>query len=81
MYNYQCKEKMYHMKHHDYFRKVGLYMVKEIKLLTVNEAKERYKLSRNTLIKIAEESNAIRRFGRAVRIDAPLMDKAIEKYC
>lgn len=56
-------------------------MTKEIKLLTVNEAKERYKLSRNTLIKIAEESNAIRRFGRAVRIDAPIMDKAIENYC
>ena len=50
------------------------------KLATVEQAKERYKLSRNLLIKIAEDNNAIRRFGRAVRIDVPAMDKAIGNY-
>jgi hypothetical protein len=50
------------------------------KLATVEQAKERYKLSRNTLIKIAEENNAVRRFGRSVRIDVEVFDKAIENY-
>ena len=47
------------------------------KLATVPQAIERYKLSRNTLMRIADDENAIRRFGRAVRIDIPIMDKAI----
>lgn len=51
------------------------------KLATVEQAKERYKLSRNLLIKIAEDNKAIRKFGRAVRIDVPVMDKAIDLYC
>jgi hypothetical protein len=50
------------------------------KLATVEQAKERYKLSRNTLIKIAEENNAVCRFGRSVRIDVEVFDKAIENY-
>ena len=29
---------------------------------------------------IAENENAVRRFGRSVRIDVPVMDKAIESY-
>ena len=50
------------------------------KLATVAQAKERYKLSRNLLIKIAEDNNAVRRFGRAVRIDIPALDNAINNY-
>ena len=50
------------------------------KLATVEQAKERYKLSRNLLIKIAEDNKAIRRFGRAVRIDVSVMDKAVDLY-
>ena len=50
------------------------------KLATVPQAVERYKLSRNTLMQIAERENAVRRFGRSVRIDVPAMDKAINNY-
>ena len=50
------------------------------KLATVDEARERYRLGRNLLMKIAEDNNAIRRFGKAVRIDIHVMDKAIENY-
>ncbi len=50
------------------------------KLATVEQAKERYKLSRNLLLDVAEKENAVRRFGRAVRIDIPAMDKAINNY-
>lgn len=50
------------------------------KLATVPQAVERYKLSRNTLMRIAESENAVRRFGRSVRIDIPAMDKAINNY-
>ena len=35
------------------------------KLATVNQARERYKLSRNLLLKIAEDNGAVRRIGRA----------------
>ena len=45
------------------------------KLATVEQAKERYKLSRNLLLDVAEKENAVRRFGRAVRIDIQIMDK------
>lgn len=50
------------------------------KLATIEQAKERYKLSRNLLMQIAEDNNAVRRFGRAVRIDVPIMDKAVANY-
>lgn len=50
------------------------------KLATIEQAKERYKLSRNLLVKIAEENNAIRRFGRAIRVDVTVLDRAIENY-
>ena len=50
------------------------------KLATVPQAVDRYKLSRNTLMRIAEDNNAVRRFGRAVRIDIPTMDSAISNY-
>lgn len=51
-----------------------------VKLATVEQARERYKLSRNLLIKIAEDNGAVRRIGRTVRIDIPLMDKALNSY-
>lgn len=50
------------------------------KLATVEQAKERYKLSRNLLLDVAEKENAVRRFGRAVRIDVQIMDRAINNY-
>ena len=50
------------------------------KLATIEQAKERYKLSRNLLLEIAEKENAVRRFGRSVRIDIETFDKAIANY-
>ncbi len=50
------------------------------KLATIEQAKERYKLGRNKLMEIAENENAVRRFGRSVRIDVEVLDKAIEQY-
>lgn len=50
------------------------------KLATVEQAKERYKMSRNLLMQIATDNNAVHRFGRSVRIDVPAMDKAIANY-
>ena len=50
------------------------------KLATVPQAVERYKLSRNTLMRIAGQENAVRRFGRAVRIDVQVLDRAINNY-
>lgn len=51
-----------------------------IKLAIVPQAMERYKISRGTLMKIADSENAIRRFGRSVRIDVKVLDRAIEQY-
>ena len=51
------------------------------KLLTINQARERYQLSRATLMKIGEDAAAVRRIGRAIRLDVQLMDKAIEANC
>lgn len=51
-----------------------------IKLATVPQAIERYKLSRGMLMKIAENEHAIRRFGKSVRIDIQVLDEAIEQY-
>lgn len=50
------------------------------KLATVPQAIERYKLGRTKLMEIAEENCAVRRIGRAVRIDVPAMDDAIGNY-
>lgn len=50
------------------------------KLATVKQATERYKLGRTSLMKLAENENAIRHFGRAVRIDVQVLDRAIEQY-
>lgn len=51
-----------------------------IKLATVKQATERYKLGRNSLMELADRENAVRRFGRSVRIDIEVLDKAIEQY-
>ena len=50
------------------------------KLATVQQARQRYKMCRNTLMRIAEDKNAVRRFGRLVRIDIEVLDKATENY-
>lgn len=56
------------------------YSDKITKLATIQQAVERYKLGRTKLMEIAENENAVRRFGRSVRIDVPAMDKAISNY-
>lgn len=61
-------------------QKPTVYDDKISKLATVPQACQRYKLSRNTLIAIAENEGCVRRFGRAVRLDIPALDQAIEKY-
>lgn len=47
------------------------------KLATIKQATERYKVSRLTLMKYAEQYNAVIRFGRSVRIDIEKFDKAL----
>lgn len=49
------------------------------KLATDRQAMDRYKICRATLMKLAEESHAIRRFGRSVRFDIEVLDREIEK--
>lgn len=49
------------------------------KLATINMAKERYKLSRASAVKLAEENNALIHIGRCVRIDVQKLDKALDK--
>ena len=38
-------------------------------------------VSRNTLMRIAGEANAIARFGKSVRIDMPVLYEYIDKNC
>jgi len=38
-------------------------------------------VSRNTLMKIATEANAVARFGKSVRIDMPALYKYIDLAC
>ncbi len=58
----------------------AIYEKGAVKLGTVKEAQERYRLGRNKLLEIAENENAIRRFGRSVRIDISVLDRAIANY-
>ena len=51
-----------------------------MKLLTIDEAKERYKVGRGLLTQIAKENNALLKIGRCVRIDAEKLDSALEIY-
>lgn len=50
------------------------------KLGTIKQATERYKIGRTKLMEIAENEGAVRRIGRAVRIDIPTLDAAINNY-
>lgn len=56
------------------------YTNRVIKLATVPQAVERYKLGRTALMQLAESENAVRRFGRSVRIDVEVLDAAINSY-
>lgn len=47
------------------------------KLATVPQAIERYKVSRKTLMKYANDASAVVRFGRSVRIDIEKMDVSL----
>lgn len=55
------------------------YTNKPGKLATVEMAIERYKLGRTTLMQLATAEGAVRRIGRAVRIDIETLDRAIDK--
>lgn len=56
------------------------YTNRVVKLATIPQAVERYKLGRTSLMQLAESENAVRRFGRAVRIDIEVLDAAISNY-
>lgn len=51
---------------------------KEVKLISIEQAKKYYNLSRPTVVKLAEEKNALIRIGRAMRIDVQKLDVALE---
>lgn len=50
------------------------------RLATLDEARQRYRLGRTKMMEIAKENGAYRKFGKVVRIDTLVMDKAIENY-
>ena len=41
---------------------------------------EKYKLGRNTLMNLLDGTGAIKRFGKAVRIDIPTASKVLDTY-
>lgn len=47
---------------------------------TVPQACDYFKLSRNTLMKLLNETGAIKKFGKSVRIDIPLATKVLDSY-
>lgn len=51
-------------------------------LITIENARKRYQMSRNSVTRIAEENGALKRFGpRLIRIDVNALDRAIKtKY-
>ena len=51
-------------------------------LITIENARKRYQMSRNSVTRIAEEHGALKRFGpRLIRIDVNVLDRAIKtKY-
>ena len=55
---------------------------KDSKLITIEEAKVRYQMSRNSVVRITEENGALKRFSpRFLRIDVDVLDNAIKtKY-
>ena len=48
------------------------------KLATVEQARDRYKISRKTLMKYADICGAIVRFGKSVRINVEKMDAWVD---
>ena len=47
----------------------------------IEEGQKRYGFGRKKLMEIANENDAVRRFGyRSVRIDTAILDKALKKY-
>ena len=54
--------------------------ISDIKLLTVKEACTIYKMSRNTLMKVARDNNAVVKIGRSVRIMPKEMDAGLNLY-
>lgn len=48
------------------------------KMATVPQAMERYKISRKTLMKYANDLDAVVRFGRSVRINCTKMDAYVD---
>lgn len=51
-----------------------------VKYATVSEAMQRYRLSRSLLMKVANDNKALRKIGRAVRVDIKILDEAMELY-
>lgn len=50
------------------------------KYATVPQACDYYKLGRNTLMNLLDGTGAIKRFGKAVRIDIPTASKVLDTY-
>ena len=49
--------------------------------LTIPDAKSYYNLGRDSIMRLAKESNALLRVGRLVRIDATKLDNYINVVC
>lgn len=49
------------------------------KLATVEQARQRYKISRVSLMKFAKENKAIVHIGRSARIDCTILDDVLSK--
>ena len=57
----------------------SMYSNEITKLATVQQARDRYKVSRGLLMKMATEYHALVRLGRFVRIDVEKFDAELEK--
>lgn len=57
----------------------SMYSNEITKLATVQQARDRYKVSRGLLMKMAEDYHALVRLGRFVRIDIEKFDAGLEK--
>lgn len=51
-----------------------------VKLATVNEARQRYRLSRGMVTKLASDNGALMKIGNCVRIDVSILDNALKLY-
>lgn len=51
----------------------------DLKFMTIEQAKSYYNLSRPTVVKMAEKNGALKRIGRALRIDFQKLDEIIEE--